>query len=78
MDEHGIINAITWIAIMNVFFGKDKTFVTVLFLVVSWEFLMSMIFGLTPFAPVGELGSVLAIWLNPEPLWKPAKPKRFA
>jgi hypothetical protein len=25
-----------------------------------------------------ELGSVLAIWLNPEPLWKAAKPKRFA
>jgi hypothetical protein len=24
-----------------------------------------------------ELGSVLAIWLNPEPLWKTAKPKRF-
>jgi hypothetical protein len=51
MDEHGSIDAITWIAIMNVFFWKDKTCVTVLFPVVSWKkSLMSMIFGLTPFA----------------------------
>jgi thiol-disulfide isomerase/thioredoxin len=84
MDEHavraraGILNVITWIAIMNVFFWKEKIYVAVLFPIVSWEFLMSMIFGLTPFAPIGVLGSLLAIWLHPEPMWKPAKPKRFA
>ena len=37
-----------------------------------------MIFGLTPFSPGGIIGTLLAILLQPAPLWKPAKPKRFA
>ncbi len=84
MDEHavraqaGLLNVITWIALMNIFFWRDKIFVLVLFPLVSWEFPTSMFFGLAPFAPIGVLGSLLAILLHPEPYWKPARPKRFA
>lgn len=84
MDEHavraraGILNAITWIAIINVFFWREPKFVMVLFPVVAFEFLASMIFGLTPLAPIGWLGSLLAVMLYDKPHWKPARPKRFA
>lgn len=84
MDEHavraraGILNIITWIAIINVFFWKEPKFVYVLFPLVSFEFMTSMTFGLTPIAPVGFLGSLLAIALYDKPHWKPARPKRFA
>lgn len=84
MDEHavraraGILNAITWIAMMNIFFLQNHTIVKVLFPLIAYEFLMSSIFGLTPLAPIGLLGTLLAILLHPQPLWKPAKPKRFA
>lgn len=84
MDEHavriraGIINIITWVALMNVFFFKDHTLVKVLFPLVAFEFFAAMTTGLTPIAPIGTLGTLLAILLHPEPYWKPAKPKRFA
>mmetsp|Transcript_59402 Transcript_59402/g.176336 ORF Transcript_59402/g.176336 Transcript_59402/m.176336 type:complete len:114 (-) Transcript_59402:365-706(-) len=39
---------------------------------------MSSIFGLTPIAPLGSIGTLLAMLLHKEPEWKPAKPKRFA
>ena len=84
MDEHavraraGILNAITWVVLINIFFWRDPIFVKIFFPLVSWEFLSSMTFGLTPFAPIGVMGNILAIWFHPEPLWKPAKPKRFA
>eukprot|EP00538_Stauroneis_constricta_P006829 CAMPEP_0119565700 /NCGR_PEP_ID=MMETSP1352-20130426/30915_1 /TAXON_ID=265584 /ORGANISM="Stauroneis constricta, Strain CCMP1120" /LENGTH=435 /DNA_ID=CAMNT_0007614681 /DNA_START=113 /DNA_END=1420 /DNA_ORIENTATION=+ len=85
MDEHavraraGLLNVITWIALMNVFFWNDKVYVQVLFPLVAWEFLTSMTLGLTPVSPIGVLGTLLSIALHPEgPYWKPAKPKRFA
>jgi len=84
MDEHavraraGILNVITWLALMNVFFFRNHILVKVLFPLMAFEFLMSSIFGLTPLAPVGFVGTLLAILLHPEPFWKPAKPKRFA
>ena len=84
MDEHavriraGLLNVITIFAIMNVFFVKDPAHVNIIFPLVSWEFLVSMIFGLTPFAPLGFLGTLMAVVLQPNPLWKPAGPKRFA
>jgi thiol-disulfide isomerase/thioredoxin len=84
MDEHavriraGLLNVITWIAVMNVFFMNDPDLAAVIFGIVSWEFVVSMIFGLTPFAPLGWIGVMLSIILQPAPLWKPAKPKRFA
>ena len=37
-----------------------------------------MIFGLTPLSPLGIAASLVAVVLQPAPLWKPAKPKRFA
>ncbi|CAB9514320.1 nucleoredoxin-like [Seminavis robusta] len=84
MDEHavriraGILNSITWIALMNVFFWKDQIYVHILFPLVAWEFLSSMTFGMTPLAPIGTIGTLLAILLTPAPHWKPARPKRFA
>ena len=84
MDEHavriraGLLNVITWVAIMNVFHMRNPDLVNVIFGIVAWEFLTSMIFGLTPFSPLGIIGTILAILLQPAPLWKPAKPKRFA
>ena len=35
-------------------------------------------FGLTPFAPLGWIGTFMSVLLQPAPLWKPASPKRFA
>lgn len=84
MDEHavrmraGLLNIITWIAVMNVFFMRDQILVKIIFGIVTWEFVTSMIFGLTPFAPLGWIGTLMAVVLQPAPLWKPAKPKRFA
>jgi thiol-disulfide isomerase/thioredoxin len=84
MDEHavrmraGLLNIITWLAIGNVFWLRDTTLVAVIFGLVSWEFVFSMVFGLTPFAPLGWIGTLMAIVLQPAPLWKPASPKRFA
>jgi hypothetical protein len=37
-----------------------------------------MLFGLTPFAPIGTLATLVSLVLHPEPTWKPAAPKRFA
>ena len=84
MDEHavrmraGLLNVITWVAIINVFHLRDPELVNVIFGIVAWEFLSSMIFGLTPFSPLGWLGTLMSIILQPAPLWKPANPKRFA
>lgn len=84
MDEHavraraGILNIITWLALMNIFFFKNHVLVKVLFPLIAYEFLSSSIFGLTPLAPIGFIGTLLAILLHPKPYWKPAKPKRFA
>eukprot|EP00934_Nitzschia_sp_Nitz4_P006239 Nitzschia sp. Nitz4//scaffold266_size26515//3664//4746//NITZ4_008253-RA/size26515-processed-gene-0.8-mRNA-1//-1//CDS//3329544856//6229//frame0 len=84
MDEHavraraGILNIITWIALINVFFWKEPDMVKALFPIVSWEFLSSMTIGLTPLSPIGVLGTLLSIMLWDKPHWKPARPKRFA
>lgn len=84
MDEHavrmraGLLNVITWVAIMNVFHMRDPELVNVIFGIVAWEFLTSMIFGLTPLSPLGWIGTFMSIALQPAPLWKPANPKRFA
>jgi hypothetical protein len=84
MDEHavraraGILNVITWLALMNIFFFQNHLLVKVLFPLMAYEFLSSSIFGLTPLAPVGFIATLLAILLHPEPYWKTAKPKRFA
>lgn len=84
MDEHavriraGLLNVITWVAILNVFYIRDLTLVSVIFGIVAWEFVFSMAFGLTPFAPLGVIATLIAVVLQPSPLWKPAKPKRFA
>jgi thiol-disulfide isomerase/thioredoxin len=84
MDEHavriraGMLNIITWLAVMNIFFMRDQTLANVIFGIVTWEFVTSMVFGLTPFPPLGFLATLVAILLQPAPLWKPAGPKRFA
>jgi thiol-disulfide isomerase/thioredoxin len=84
MDEHavriraGLLNVITWIAVMNVFYMRNLLLVNIVFGIVSWEFVTSMLFGLTPFAPLGIIATLIAVVLQPSPLWKPANPKRFA
>jgi thiol-disulfide isomerase/thioredoxin len=84
MDEHavraraGILNIVTWLALMNIFFFQNHILVKVLFPLMAFEFLSSAVVGLTPIAPIGTLGTILAIILHRDPFWKPAKPKRFA
>lgn len=84
MDEHavraraGLLNVVTWVAIINVWFWKEPDYVKFLFPIVAYEFLTSMFVGLTPISPFGVIGTLMAIAMHPEPLWKPAKPKRFA
>lgn len=84
MDEHavriraGLLNVITWVAVMNVFFMRNLRVVNIIFGIVSWEFLASMTFGLTPLAPLGIIATLIAVVLQPSALWKPANPKRFA
>jgi hypothetical protein len=85
MDDHavraraGILNIITWIALMKVLYGSDEmTFANFLFPIIFWDFLSSMIWGLTPFAPFGVIGTLIAIHMQPTPKWTPARPKRFA
>lgn len=84
MDEHavraraGLLNVVTWIAMMNVYFWREAVPVYILFPLVAWEFISSSIFGLTPLAPFGWGGTILAVLLHEKPLWKPAAPKRFA
>ena len=84
MDEHavriraGLLNVITWVAIINVFYMRDILVVNIIFGIVSWEFVSSMLFGLTPLAPLGIVATLFAVALQPSPLWKPANPKRFA
>jgi hypothetical protein len=71
MDEHavraraGILNVITWLALMNIFFFQNHLLVKVLFPLMAYEFLSSSIFGLTPLAPVGFFATLLAILLHP-------------
>jgi thiol-disulfide isomerase/thioredoxin len=84
MDEHavrmraGLLNIITWLAVGNVFWMSEPTLAAVIFGIVAWEFVFSMLFGLTPFAPLGWIACLMSIVLQPAPLWKPASPKRFA
>lgn len=84
MDEHavriraGLLNIITWIALINIFFWRKPIFVKVLYPLVGFEFISSALIGLTPVAPLGTLATFIAFVLHPEPFWKPAKPKRFA
>ncbi|CAJ1938900.1 unnamed protein product [Cylindrotheca closterium] len=84
MDEHavrtraGLLNIVTVVALMNVFFIEDPELVNIIFPLVAWEFTSSLIFGLTPFAPLGWIGTIMSTILQPTPLWKPANPKRFA
>jgi hypothetical protein len=46
--------------------------------IASWEFLSSSFFGLTPISPVGCIATLVSMRLYKEPLWTPAKPKRFS
>jgi len=84
MDEHavraraGLLNIVTWVAIINVWFWQEPDYVQWLFPIVAYEFITSMTVGLTPISPFGILGTLFAVAFHPEPLWKPARPKRLA
>lgn len=81
MDEHavrsraGLLNMISIVALMDVFFIEDPSLVLFLFPFVAWEFVSAMIFGLTSFATLGWIGTIMSIILQPKPLWNPANPK---
>ena len=74
MDEHavraraGLLNVVTWIAIINVWEWKEPDIVLILFPLVAWEFLTSLIVGLTPISPFGIVGTLMAIVMHPEPV----------
>lgn len=84
MDEHavraraGLLNIVTWVAIINVWFWQEPDYVQWLFPIVAYEFITSMTVGLTPISPFGIIGTLFAVAFHPEPLWKPARPKRLA
>ena len=85
MDEHvvrcraGLLNIASWIALANVVVFRERVVLWVLWPVVCVEFLASCTVGLTPLAPFGVVATLLVHALGaPEPLWKPASPKRFA
>jgi hypothetical protein len=84
MDENavraraGILNILSWVLLGNILFFPDVMLINVIYPIVGFEFLSSCLFGLTPIAPVGNLGSVLAVMIHSEPRWTPARPKRFA
>lgn len=84
MDEHavriraGILNVVTYIALMNIWFWRDPIFVSILYPIVAMEFIVSANMGLGPLAPIGFIATYLAKSFHPKPFWKPAKPKRFA
>ena len=75
---YSVSSVVTWVAIINVFFWKEPDYVQWLFPIVAYEFITSMVVGLTPISPFGILGTLFAIAFHPEPLWKPARPKRLA
>lgn len=74
----GILNTISWFALFNVYNWNDGSFVFALWPVVFLEMLSSMFVGLSPFAPIGVLSTIMSYYLAPTPHWKPAEPKRFA
>ena len=84
MDEHavraraGVLNIFSWIAILNILLWQEDWIVWVLWPIVCWDMFAASIWGLTPLAPIGVLGTCLARLVQPKPYWKPAKPKRFA
>jgi thiol-disulfide isomerase/thioredoxin len=84
MDEHavraraGVLNIFSWIAIMNFYLWQESWIVWVLWPIVCWDMFAASVWGLTPLAPIGVLGTCLARLVQPKPYWKPAKPKRFA
>mmetsp|Transcript_146936 Transcript_146936/g.208320 ORF Transcript_146936/g.208320 Transcript_146936/m.208320 type:complete len:356 (+) Transcript_146936:56-1123(+) len=85
MDEHavraraGLLNITSWMALINIFFLKEKLALWILWPIVGWDMLSAALFGLTPLSPYGMLATLLAYLFGPaEPLWKPAAPKRFA
>jgi thiol-disulfide isomerase/thioredoxin len=85
MDENivrsraGILHLIGWCALVNAYFIQEKMFLYVMYAVVSWEFLFSLLFGLAPLAPLSFLGYLFVkAFGSPKPMWKPAAPKRFA
>lgn len=84
MDEHavriraGLLNALAWCSLLNVFYIREPKMAYSILSLAMWEFLTSCTFGLTPLAPLGVLGTCGSMILYKEPLWVPARPKRFA
>lgn len=56
----------------------DPTIALVTMIIAIWEFIGSSFFGLTPIAPIGTLATVVSMILYRDPLWTPARPKRFS
>lgn len=84
MDEHavraraGLLNLLSWFALLNVYFLREQTLLWVLWPIVSWDFMAAALWGLTPLSPFGVLGTLMSMLIHPKPYWKPAAPKRFA
>jgi len=77
----GLLHLTSWSVMLQHFFkafGEDFSLVPIIFPLVSFEFLTSALFGLTPFSPYGLVANLIAHTLRLHVDWKPAKPKRFS
>ena len=87
MDENavraraGILNIFSCLVLMTLtFFSRsvqERVFIS-LYPIIALDFLAGGTVGLTPLAPVGCVATAIAWLLHPQPVWTPARPKRFA
>lgn len=84
MDEHavriraGLLHLLSWTSIINLTYLREPTIAFSVMITAMFEFVTSTIFGMTPVAPLGTIATLIAMVLHPQPLWVPARPKRFA
>ena len=72
----GLLNILSMLTIMIVLFKPELDPIIYVGPFVIFDMTAAAIFGLTPFSPVGMLGTFLTMKIKP--VWKPTKPKRFA
>ena len=72
----GLLNILSAITIVLLIFKPELDPVIYVGPFVIYDMTIAAIFGLTPFSPMGILGTLIT--LKADPLWKPTQPKRFA
>jgi len=72
----GIVMVLATIAIVLAYFDKNYTPVRIISVLISVDFALRQVAGLTPLSPIGTLGTLLV--RNQTPEWVGATQKRFA